>query len=66
MTGTVMFTDMRSFTSFAESHQVELVVEVLNRHLAEVTDAVLDAGGTLVAYLGDGVMSVFGAPIESR
>ena len=66
MTGTVMFTDMRSFTSFAESHPVELVVEVLNRHLAEVTDAVLDAGGTLVAYLGDGVMSVFGAPIETE
>lgn len=66
MTGTVMFTDLRSFTTFAERHPVELVIEVLNHYLAEVGDAVLDAGGTLVAYLGDGVMSVFGAPIASN
>lgn len=65
MDGTVMFTDLRKFTTFAESHAVEQVIEVLNRYLSEVSDAVLDNGGTLVAYLGDGVMSVFGAPIES-
>lgn len=65
VTGTVMFTDLRRFTTFAEGRSVELVIEVLNRYLGEISDAVLDAGGTLVAYLGDGVMSVFGAPIES-
>lgn len=65
MDGTVMFTDLRKFTTFAEGHPVEQVIEVLNRYLAEVSDAVLDNGGTLVAYLGDGVMSVFGAPIEA-
>jgi len=64
MDGTVMFNDLRKFTTFAESHPVEQVIEVLNRYLTEVSDAVLDNGGTLVAYLGDGVMSVFGAPIE--
>jgi adenylate cyclase len=65
MDGTVMFTDLRKFTTFAEGQPVELVIDVLNRYLSEISDAVLDAGGTLVAYLGDGVMSVFGAPVET-
>lgn len=63
--GTVMFTDIRGFTTFAENSPVEVVVDVLNRYLAEVTDAVLNHGGTLVGYLGDGVIAAFGAPIES-
>jgi adenylate cyclase len=60
-----MFTDIRGFTTFAENSPVEVVVDVLNRYLAEVTDAVLNHGGTLVGYLGDGVIAAFGAPIES-
>lgn len=63
-TATVMFIDLRGFTSFAESHEPELVIEVLNRYLSLMGDVVLDHGGTLVAYLGDGILSVFGAPIE--
>ena len=62
--GTVMFSDLRGFTSFAEALPVERVIEVLNRYLSEMSDAILDHGGTLVAYMGDGIMAVFGAPIE--
>jgi adenylate cyclase len=62
--GTVMFSDLRGFTSFAESLPVERVIEVLNIYLGEMSSAILDAGGTLVAYMGDGIMAVFGAPIE--
>ena len=40
------------------------MIEVLNRFLGEMSDAVLDNGGTLVSYLGDGLLAVFGAPIE--
>jgi adenylate cyclase len=40
-------------------------VTVLNRYLTEMSDAVLDNGGTLVAFRGDGIIAVFGAPIES-
>jgi adenylate cyclase len=40
------------------------VIEVLNRFLGEMSDAVLDNGGTLVSFLGDGLMAVFGAPLE--
>ena len=61
--GTVMFSDLRGFTSFAETMQVEQVIEVLNRYLTEMSDAILDHGGTLVAYMGDGIMAVFGAPV---
>lgn len=61
--GTVMFCDLRGFTSYAESLPAERVFEVLNAYLGEVSDAILDHGGTLVTYLGDGVMAVFGAPL---
>ena len=65
LTGTVMFNDLRGFTTFAESRSAEQVIEVLNHYLTHMSDAVLDHLGTLVAYLGDGMMSVFGAPVES-
>jgi adenylate cyclase len=61
---TVMFTDLRGFTSFAESMPPDQVIEVLNQYLSDMSDAILDHGGTLVAYMGDGIMAVFGAPIE--
>jgi adenylate cyclase len=61
--GTVMFTDLRGFTSLAESMTPARVIETLNRYLSEMSDAILDHGGTLVAYMGDGIMAVFGAPL---
>ena len=62
--GTVLFTDLRCFTTFAEQTAPDRVIDVLNRFLSEMSDAVLDNGGTLVSYLGDGLLAVFGAPIE--
>jgi adenylate cyclase len=61
---TVLFSDLRGFTSFAEELEPERVIEVLNHYLSEMSDAIMDQGGTLVAYMGDGIMAVFGAPIE--
>jgi adenylate cyclase len=62
--GTAMFADLRGFTSFAEATPPDEVIDVLNRFLGEMSEAVLDNGGTLIGYLGDGLMAVFGAPIE--
>jgi adenylate cyclase len=62
--GTVMFTDLRGFTSFSESRPPEVVLEVLNSYFDATSDAIFEHGGTLVAYLGDGFLAVFGAPIE--
>ena len=42
------------------------MIEVLNRYLTTMTDVILDHGGTLVAFMGDGIMAVFGAPIARR
>ena len=61
---TVLFSDLRGFTSFAEELEPERVIEVLNRYLGAMSDAIMEHGGTLVAFMGDGIMAVFGAPIE--
>ncbi len=62
--GTVMFTDLRGFTTFSEQRSADEVIEILNNYLSEMSAAILDHGGTLVSYLGDGILAVFGAPIE--
>ena len=62
--GTVMFTDLRGFTAFSEKRPPELVIDALNRYFDETSDAILEHGGTLVAYRGDGFLAAFGAPIE--
>ena len=60
---TVLFSDVRGFTGFAETRSPETVIEVLNQYLTSMTDVILKHGGTLVAFMGDGIMAVFGAPI---
>jgi adenylate cyclase len=62
--GTIMFTDLRGFTSFSESLPADEVIAVVNRFLSEQTDTIMAHGGTIIAYLGDGLMAAFGAPIE--
>ena len=62
--GTCMFTDVRGFTTFSESLTAAQVIEILNVYLSEMSEAILNNGGTLVAYMGDGIFAVFGAPIE--
>ena len=61
---TVLFSDLRGFTSFSEKLPAARVIDVVNCYLNEMTEAILDAGGTLIAYMGDGIMAVFGAPLE--
>jgi adenylate cyclase len=64
LVGTIMFTDLRGFTTFSESLSADRVIQAVNVYLSEMTDAILAHGGTLVSYEGDGIMAVFGAPIE--
>jgi adenylate cyclase len=63
---TVMFADLRGFTAAAERMPPETVIEMLNRYLGEMSDAILDHGGTIVSYMGDGIMALFGAPLEQE
>ena len=61
---TVMFSDIRGFTTYSEKHTPEEVIEVLNQYLTIMSDVIAEHGGTLVAYMGDGIMAVFGAPTD--
>jgi adenylate cyclase len=63
---TVLFCDLRGFTTFAESAGPELVIEVLNTYLGEMSEAILGNTAPVVSYLGDGIMAVFGSPVESE
>lgn len=61
---TVLFSDIRGFTSMSESMQPEEVVGVLNDYLTTMTDIILAHGGTIDKFIGDAIMAVFGAPIH--
>ena len=62
---TVLFCDLRGFTAVAEALPAERVLEMLNRYLTTMSEAILDKGGTVVSFQGDGLMAVFGTPVES-
>jgi len=60
---TVMFSDIRGFTTFSEHMSPEEVLSSLNEIYQELTQVIFDHNGTIDKFLGDGVMALFGAPI---
>ncbi|MFN0071973.1 MAG: adenylate/guanylate cyclase domain-containing protein [Chloroflexota bacterium] len=63
---TVLFADLRGFTSISERFSPEEVVSILNSYLACTTDIILNHGGTLDKFLGDGVLALFNAPLDQE
>jgi adenylate cyclase len=59
----VLFADIRGFTTISETHRPSEVVEILNRYLDSMEKQVFLQGGTLDKYTGDGMMVLFGAPL---
>jgi len=60
---TVLFADVRGFTSFSESQEPEKLVSILNRYLGAMAESVLSQEGTIDKFMGDAIMSWFNAPV---
>jgi adenylate cyclase len=59
---TVLFSDIRGYSTLAEQLEARRVAEILTRHLAAMSEVIQEHGGTLAEFVGDAVMAVFGAP----
>lgn len=60
----VMFADIRSYTSYSEKEDPAEIIELLNDYFALMFDAITGYHGTVNQMVGDGIMAIFGAPIE--
>ncbi len=62
LTASILFCDIRGFTSVAESQPPDVVIELLNTYYTLMFDAIASHGGVVSTMMGDGLMAVFGAP----
>ncbi|MCK5802476.1 MAG: adenylate/guanylate cyclase domain-containing protein [Lentisphaeria bacterium] len=62
---TIMFSDIRGFTGISELFTAVELAAFLNEYLTEMTDIVLDLGGTVDKFIGDAVMAFWGAPLDN-
>ena len=60
----VLFVDIRGYTSFSESRRAEEIFSTVSRYTETVSEIVRKYGGSVVEFNGDGMMTVFGAPRE--
>lgn len=63
---TVMFTDLKGFTTISEQLSPERVTYLLNRHFTDMTDIVLEYQGTVCSFIGDAIMAFWGAPLDDE
>jgi len=63
---TVLFSDIRSFTTLCESRSPQEILTLLNRFLTHMSKAVESEGGVVDKYIGDAIMALFGAPIRHQ
>ncbi|MCK9170940.1 MAG: CHASE2 domain-containing protein [Treponema sp.] len=61
---TALFTDIKSFSSFSEMVTPTRLVSILNEYLGLLSDIILQYGGTIDKYIGDEIVSFFGAPLD--
>lgn len=59
---TVLMSDLRGFTALSERMPAMDLIMMLNHYLGEMTDILQARGGTIIEFIGDGILAVFGAP----
>ena len=63
---TILFSDLEGFTSYAENYKPDELVPLLNEYFSQMTEEIFRHHGTLLEFLGDGMLVLFGAPLERR
>jgi adenylate cyclase len=63
---TVLFADVRAFTSLSETMEPKAIIDILNEYLSAMVDVILDLGGTLDKFMGDGILAHFGVPLPGE
>ena len=63
---TVLFSDIRNFTSISEGMTPEQLVSLINTYLSLMTKTIMNENGTVDKYIGDAIMAIYGAPIHSE
>jgi len=61
---TIMFSDIRGFTSLSEGMAPQDLVSLINLYLSRMTDIIMDNRGTVDKYIGDAIMAFWGAPLD--
>ena len=63
---TILMSDLRGFTAMSERMDAADLISMLNHYLGEMTEVIQGRGGTIIEFIGDGIMAIFGAPAPSE
>lgn len=62
---TILMSDLRGFTAMSERMEPQSLIAMLNRYLGAMTDVIQRYNGTIIEFIGDGILAIFGAPLAS-